>query len=327
MASQAAVPLTPAARASRVKRRALELGFDAAGIADLQPVPHAAALDRWLETGMAGTMRYLHRQAGHRKHPATIVPGATRAVVVTRNYYTPDPPRGPGTGQVAKYARGRDYHDGLRPALDQLRDLLIELGASPNRTRAFVDAGPVPERELAQRAGLGWIGKNTMLISPGRGSFFFLAAVLTDLDLGLDEPVTTDHCGTCTRCLEACPTEAFPAPRTLDATRCISYLTIEYHGATLPHPEHLGHWVFGCDVCQDVCPWNAKFAEPAPAGDPLGLDSARGLVPLDQIAQLTPDAFAREYQWTPVERTGLDGLQRNARAVADNTQEFRCRTP
>jgi epoxyqueuosine reductase len=327
MASQTPESLTPAGRSGLIKRRAVELGFDAAGIAGLEPIPHADAFDRWLEAGMAGTMRYLHRQAERRKQPATILAGATRAVVLTRNYYTPDRPPRPGTGRVAKYARGRDYHDGLRPALDALRQFLIELGASPARTRAYLDAGPVPERELAQRAGLGWIGKNTMLISPDRGSFFFLATILTDLDLAVDRPMTADHCGTCTRCLDACPTGALPEARVLDATRCISYLTIEYRGAALPDPRQVGNWVFGCDVCQDVCPWNLKFADPAPPGDPLHLDSAGGLVALDELLEMKPAAFDRRFGWTPFERPGLSGMQRNARAAAANTEDSRCPMP
>jgi epoxyqueuosine reductase len=327
MAPQAPESLTPAGRSGLIKRRAVELGFDAAGVSGLEPIPHADALDRWLEAGRAGTMRYLHRQAARRKQPATILSGATRAVVLTRNYYTPDPPPRPGTGRVAKYARGQDYHDGLRPALDALRQFLVELGASPARTRAYVDAGPVPERELAQRAGLGWIGKNTMLISPDRGSFFFLATILTDLDLAVDRPMTADHCGTCTRCLDACPTGALPEARVLDATRCISYLTIEYHGAALPDPRQVGNWVFGCDVCQDVCPWNLKFADPVPPGDPLHLDSAGGLVALDELLEMNPAAFDRRFGRTPFERPGLPGMQRNARAAAANTEDSRCPMP
>jgi epoxyqueuosine reductase len=327
MAPQAPESLTPAGRSGLVKRRAGELGFDAAGVAGLEPIPHADALDRWLEAGMAGTMRYLHRQADRRKRPATIVPGATRAVVVTRNYYTPDPPPRPGTGRVAKYARGRDYHHGLGPALDSLRQFLVDLGASPARTRAYLDAGPVPERELAQRAGLGWIAKNTTLISPDRGSYFFLATILTDLDLAVDRPMTADHCGTCTRCLDACPTGALPVARVLDATRCISYLTIEYRGAALPDPRQVGNWVFGCDVCQDVCPWNLKFADPAPPGDPLHLDSAGGLVALNELLEMDPAAFDRRFAPTPLERPGLPGMQRNARAAAANTEDSRCPMP
>jgi epoxyqueuosine reductase len=318
--------VTALERSARLKRRARELGFDAVGITDLSSPPHGDALDRWLADGMAGTMRYLHRQARRRKEPATIVPGATRAVVVTRGYHTPDPPPRPGAGRVAKYARGRDYHEALRRPLEELRRALIAEGADPDRTRAYADAGPVPERELAQRAGLGWIGKNTMLIAPDRGSFFFLAAVLTDLDLAVDAPVVADHCGTCTRCLEACPTGALPEPRVLDATRCISYLTIEYRGPVLPEPALVGDQVFGCDICQDVCPWNVKFATEA-GGEAHGFDSARGLIALHELVEMSPPDFDRRYGSTPLSRPGWDGMRRNARAAMTNAEERPCPTP
>jgi epoxyqueuosine reductase len=166
-----------------------------------------------------------------------------------------------------------------------------------------------------------------MLITPGRGSFFFLATVLTDLELATDPPVTADHCGTCTRCLDACPTGAFPEPRVLDATRCISYLTIEYRGTTLPDQPGVRQWIFGCDVCQDVCPWNEKFAQPAPAGAPLDLDRARGAIALDEVAALSPAAFDERFGWTAFERPGLAGLQRNARAIASSEEPSECQAP
>lgn len=309
MAPPAAAPLTPAERAARVKQRARDLGFDTVGITTLDPIPHADALDRWLAAGHAGTMRYLHRQATKRRDPSTIVPGASRAVVVTRNYYNADPTPEPGTGLVAKYARGRDYHDALATPLAALAATLVELGANPARTRAYVDAGPVPERELAWRAGLGWFGKNTMLIDPARGSFFFIASVLTDLDLATDQPFATDHCGTCTRCLEACPTDAFPAPGVLDATRCISYATIEHRG---PLPEVVaaarGEWVFGCDICNDVCPWNAKFASSDGA---MPMDPARARVKRDTFEHMDEGEFDGVFGHTPLERPGLAGMRRN----------------
>jgi epoxyqueuosine reductase len=324
MAPQDPRALTPAQRAEHVKRRARDLGFDGVGITHLDPPPHGDALDRWLGTGMAGTMRYMHRQAERRKRPATILEGAIRAVVMTRGYHTPDPPPKPGTGRVAKYARGRDYHTALRSPLETVRNTLIQLGATPRRTRSYVDAGPVPERELAQRAGLGWIGKNTMLLAPERGSYFFLAAILTDLELAPDPPFAADRCGTCTRCLDACPTGAFPEPRVLDATRCISYLTIEHRGDFPPEAPSTGEWLFGCDVCQEVCPWNAKFARAA--NDPvLAPDPQRATVPLDEFEGMTEPAFADRYGWTALERPGLTGLRRNARAVrAHVTREPTC---
>jgi epoxyqueuosine reductase len=277
-----------------VKQRARALGFASVGITDLGPVPHGDALDRWLEAGYAGTMRYMHRQASYRRNPSGIVPGAIRVIVVLYNYYRARPQDGTG-GQVARYAWGLDYHIGLAPVLEELSTFVASLGDAESVTRPYVDAGPVPERELAQRAGLGWIGKNTMLIDPERGSFTFIAAILTSVDLATDDPFEADRCGSCTRCLEACPTGAFPAERVLDATRCISYLTIEYRGAIPSHlADQMGEWVFGCDICQDVCPWNAKFARPTT--DPwLHLDGGHARLALDAFEQLDSTAFAEHY--------------------------------
>ncbi len=301
--------------AADVKDRALALGFSACGITDLRPTPHAQALDEWLTRGYAGTMRYLHRQAARRKEPQRIAPEARSAVVVLESYYTPDPPAGAARPKIAKYARGRDYHLAMRERLDRLAGWLVERGAAV--ARPYVDAGPVPERELAQRAGLGWIGKNTMLIRPGAGggSWFFIGAVLTDLPLDPDSPFETDHCGSCTRCLEACPTQAFPSPRVLDATRCISYLTIEHKG---PIPEEISGdlegWAFGCDICNDVCPWNVRFAEPTTVVDYEPRDTLAQAGP-DFFDQLSPEAFDQAFGDTPLERPGLEGMRRNWRTA------------
>jgi epoxyqueuosine reductase len=320
MAAQTAEPVTPAARAEAVKARARELGFVRAGVTTLVPVPHPDALDHWLAAGYAGTMGYMHRQAARRKAPARIVPGADRAVVVLYNYAHATPGNAGGRhGRVAAYARGRDYHEGLRPALRDLAGFIRALGPAGSVARPYVDAGPVPERELAQRAGLGWIGKNTMLIDPARGSFTLLASILTNVPLGIDAPFEADRCGTCTRCLDACPTGAFPAPRVLDATRCISYLTIEHRGAIPPSlATRMDDWVFGCDVCQDVCPWNRKFARDGEDAL-LGLDAGRAWVPLDAFARIDEAGFARQFGWTPMERPGLTGMRRNAAIAAVNT--------
>jgi epoxyqueuosine reductase len=320
MATEDPATLTATRRAVLVKHHALDLGFADVGITDLAPVPHGEALDRWLAAGMAGTMRYLHRQAAKRKEPSRIMPEATRVIVVLYNYAHDDPPPRPGCGKVARYARGADYHTALAAALDDLATYTCSLGPPTSRARWFVDAGPVPERELAQRAGLGWIGKNTMLISPQRGSFTFLATVLTNVDLAADAPFAPDRCGSCTRCLEACPTQAFPEPRVLDATRCISYLTIEYRGEI---PSQLAgemdNWVFGCDICQDVCPWNEKFARPN-ATPIVALTPDRASVPLDEFAGLDEPRFAARHGWTPLERPGLAGMRRNAAIAARNAE-------
>lgn len=267
----------------------------------------------------------MHRQAAKRIEPRRIAPGATRAIVVTRNYYRHDPPEKPGTGLVAKYARGRDYHDALRGPLTALAEFVHSLGGDGSVVRTYVDAGPVPERELAQRAGLGWIGKNTMLIDPERGSFFFLATVLTNVDLAVDLPFEADRCGSCRLCLDACPTDAFPEARVLDSRRCISYLTIEYQGERFPDDVSagVGDWVFGCDVCQDVCPWNEKFAREA-ADDVLALDAALARLELTEFESMDQEQFDRRYGWTPLERPGLAGMRRNARVARHNQPAPQC---
>jgi epoxyqueuosine reductase len=301
--------MNPVEQTVEVKRRATALGFDAVGVTTLEPNAHGGELARWLGAGYAGTMTYLQRQAEKRKEPARIMPEARAAVVTLTNYYHRTAQHG-----VAQYAWSPDYHDVLGARLEQLADAIREVvpGAV---TRCYVDAGPVPERELAQRAGLGWIGKNMMLIHPEIGSFTFIGVVLTDADLAPDLPFDADRCGTCRRCLDACPTDAFPEPHVLDSRRCISYLTIEHRGAfNAQQRGDVGEWVFGCDVCQDVCPWNVSFAQAttdsglAPRPDVQAPDLA-GLL------AMSGDGFARRYGDTPFARPGLAGMRRNAAAV------------
>jgi epoxyqueuosine reductase len=317
MAPQGNAPLTAGRRAQLVKAHAAALGFARTGIADLAATAHGDALHAWLARGMAATMQYMERQAERRADPALIAPGATRAVVVTRNYYSEDPPAAPGTGRVARYARGRDYHGALRRPLADLANYVKSLGSPDTIARAYCDAGPVPERELAQRAGLGWVGKNTMLIDPTAGSFFFLAVILTNLDLALDLPFEADRCGSCRRCLDACPTDAFPAERVLDARRCIAYLTIEHRGAVESvAADLLGDWVFGCDVCQEVCPWNVKFARAAE--DPaLETDPSLARLDLTRLAEISDAEFQKGFGHTALRRARAAGMRRNARLLAE----------
>lgn len=297
--------------AADVKRHAADLGFVACGITDLADNPHGAELDAWLAAGYGGTMRYLHRQARRRREPRLIVAEARSAVVVLDNYYYDVPQEPP---LVAKYSRGSDYHVTTLNRLNALAEFLTDCGAQV--ARPFVDAGPVPERELAQRAGLGWIGKNTMLIRPGLGSYTFIGTILTDLELDRDHPFEADRCGSCTRCLDACPTEAFVAPRVLDATKCISYLTIEHKG---PIPEELADrfegWAFGCDICNDVCPWNVRFATESTVPE---FRPRQDLADAGEtyFEDLTEEEFARRFGDTPFERPGLAGMRRNWRAAA-----------
>ncbi len=312
-------------RTVALKRRALEMGFDGAGIASLERSAHADELDQWLAAGYAGSMAYLHRQADRRKHPARIMPDARVAVVTLTNYFhgSPHPGLAPGVsttaGKVAQYAWSGDYHTVIGRRLEQLATAVREI-APGARTRCYVDAGPAPERELAQRAGLGWIGKNTMLIHPTIGSFTFIGVIFTDAELVPDLPFQADRCGTCRRCLDACPTDAFVESRVLDARRCISYLTIE-HAAPFSDDERrmVGDWLFGCDVCQDVCPWNVTFAEPT--SDPEL--AVRGEVAAPDLAALLaaePEEFERRFGDTAFERPGASGLRRNAAAVSANRQ-------
>lgn len=299
--------------AQAIKVRARELGFIACGITHPGPSAYADRLDEWLAKGYAGTMRYLHRQARRRKDPRLIAPQARSVVVVLDNYYTPDEETDRRPPRIAKYARGKDYHSVTQRRLRQLAEFLRAQGAELSRT--YADAGPVPERELAQRAGLGWIGKNTMLINPGAGSFFFIGSVFTDLVLEPDAPYELEHCGSCTRCLDACPTGALLEPRLLDATRCISYLTIEQKG---PIPDPLAArfegYAFGCDICNDVCPWNQRFARPTsvtefqPRRQPVEIGPTF-------FQDMTEQEFTERFGDTPFERPGLEGMRRNFRAA------------
>lgn len=316
--SSAATTRARTSLAQLVKAQALGLGLDLVGVAALGPVESAAAFDAWLAQGYAGEMHYLARGAGTRHDTRLPVPDAVSAVVVGFDYGGREP-----SGPVARYARGHDYHDVL---LDRLRELHRWLEAhlgEPVRGKAYVDTGPILERDLARRAGLGWFGKNTNLVHPRRGSYFFLGALLVGLDLEPDAPFAADRCGTCTRCLDACPTGALAAPRTLDATRCVSYLTIELRGE-IPEAlrEPIGELLYGCDICQEVCPWNVRFARELPDESPyaprevLAGRDARALA--REILGMNQDEFSAAFRGSPMKRAKLRGLKRNAAVVLGN---------
>jgi epoxyqueuosine reductase len=304
-------------KAVEIKRLGAELGFSAVGIGPLDRNAHADELDRWLADGHAGTMTYLHRQAEKRKDPRRIMPGAKAAVVTLTNYFHGSRVASPAaTPRVAQYAWSSDYHDVLGERLEQLATAIRER-VPGSTTRCYVDAGPVPERELAQVAGLGWIGKNMMLIHPEIGSFTFIGVVLTDAALEPDAPFDADRCGTCRRCLDACPTQAFLGPRDLDARACISYLTIEHRGEfDETQRAQVGDWLFGCDVCQDVCPWNVSFARETL--DPVFAPQPEVARPdVRALATMNESEFQHRYDRTPFTRPGHDGMRRNAAALLD----------
>jgi epoxyqueuosine reductase len=305
------VSLTALALTGAVKARARELGFDRVGVGPATPPPHGPAFEAWLEAGYAGTMDYLARGRADRLEPARLLAGARSVIAVALSYKPPADD--PGWDGVASYARGRDYHDVLRGRLTSLAAFTRE--AAPGvATRVAVDTSAVLERDLASLAGLGWIGKNTNLLAPDLGSLFFIGIVLTTADLVADERLP-DRCGTCTACLDACPTRAFPAPYVLDARRCISYLTIEHRGEIDEAlREDIGEWLFGCDVCQDVCPWNAKAAASAePAFRPPA-----PLEPPSVLLALTPEEFRARFRGSAMTRTKRAGLARNAALILGN---------
>ncbi len=300
-----------------IKAKAKALGFALVGIAPAADADGFERLRDWLARGFAGEMAYMNRREEARRHPSAILLTVRSVVMVAMNYKPAEVGEvAPLHGRVARYARGADYHDVLRDRLNQL--LAWVRGQAPGcEGRGVVDTAPLLERDFARRAGLGWFGKNTMLIDKRLGSYFFLGALLLDLALSPDAPHESSHCGTCTACLDACPTAAFVSPGVLDARRCISYLTIELKGS-VPESlrEPLGDWVFGCDICQEVCPWNQK----APVGTELAF-SRRELETLDLIAVLgyNEDDFHRRFRDTALFRSKRRGLLRNAALVLGNS--------
>jgi epoxyqueuosine reductase len=317
-----------ASLSEQIKARARDLGFSMAGIAPAHPSSQLDAYLRWVEAGMHGTMGYLARpdRIARRREPGLILTGARSLVVVGLDYYTVTLPdavaRNPARGRFSNYAWAVDYHDLMLERLEALASFLRHKAGTAVAARAYVDTGAILERSHAAQAGLGFTGKNTMLIHPRRGSYFFLGEIITDLALDYDEvdERAAPGCGTCTRCLAACPTDAFPRPYVLDARRCISYLTIEHEGF-IPTALRLlmGNWVYGCDVCQEVCPWQ-RFSRPTPfyeAFSPIDLD--RAAPPLTDLLTLTDQSFAVRFDGTAVKRTGRARLVRNACIAAGNS--------
>ncbi len=338
-----------------VKEKAYELGFDIIGIAPAKRAPHADAYTSWVDSGYAATMHYMTRDVARRKDPRQVLPGAHSVVVVGLSYFVADPPadlwNDPSRGRIARYAWGTDYHEVMLPRLRQLADFIARQTRREVQSRLYVDTGSVLERDFAAQAGLGFIGKNTCLINPTMGSYLFLGEILVNLELDYDEPATDSGaqikfeaprgpminsgggrgagvsspptqrvatCGACTRCLETCPTYAFPAPYVLDSNRCISFLTIELKGSIpLELRSLIGNWIFGCDVCQSACPWPRRFSRPSRLPF-LDFDPEQIAPKLLDLITLSDDEFRARFRQTPLWRTKRRGLLRNVAVALGN---------
>lgn len=297
-----------------VKQTSQQLGFDYCGIAKAQPLTDdARKLEQWLNKGMHGTMKYMENYFELRVDPTKLVPGAKSVITLMLNYF-PHEQQHLQAPKISKYAFGNDYHEVIRSKLNML---LIQLREKLGNIqgRGFVDSAPVLERAWAQKSGLGWVGKNGNLISKQNGSFFFLATLITDLELEYDDPIAKDFCGSCTKCIDACPTNAILPNKVIDGSRCISYFTIELKEMLIPEEvsSKLNNWMFGCDVCQDVCPWN-RFSKPHteanfnPIPEILNLTS-------NEWEALSEDSFRKIFKQSPLKRSKFAGIQRNLKLI------------
>lgn len=309
-----------------LKAKAVSLGFALSGVCPAVEATGFGRFQEWLASGYAGQMHYLRKREEAYRHPRGVLKSVRSVLMLALPYRSVEPAEcGLGEGRISRYAWGPgDYHHVIHDKLHQLADWLREREPAAE-CRGVVDSAPLLEREFAVLAGLGWIGKNTLLLNKPAGSYFFLAALLTNLDLVADRAFETDHCGTCRACLDACPTQAFPRPHVLDATRCISYLTIELRDA-IPaelRPE-MGDWLFGCDVCQDVCPWNHR----APISGELAFQPPADENPVDllKLFELDEAAFRERFRHSPLWRTKRRGILRNAAIVLGNQREERATT-
>ena len=297
-----------------MKNGATGLGFDYCGIAKALPLEEdSRRLEQWLNKGMQGGMQYMENHFDMRINPAKLVPGAKSVITLLKNYFPSDSQQ-PGIPKISKYAFGKDYHEVIR---DQLKKYIeyIKLEIGDVHGRGFVDSAPVLERTWAQKSGLGWIGKNGNLITKQSGSFFFIATLITDLELEYDDAFAKDYCGTCTRCLDACPTDAILPGKVVDGSKCISYFTIELKEMLIPREVKgkLENWLFGCDICQDVCPWN-RFSQPhreiefTPIPEILNLSA-------NEWEAMTEQAFRKLFRESSLSRAKYSGIMRNLRFI------------
>lgn len=318
---------------NKLRTEAARLGFSLFGVTGAAPPGSLPVYLRWLDSGYHGEMAYLavERAVERRANPALILPEVKSIILLGLRYPKSNPvkltPSVRLTGQVAAYAWGRDYHDIIPPRLEQLTAFMQHETGSAAVSRAYTDTGPILERDLASRAGLGWIGRNSCLIDPKTGSYYLLAELFTSLELEPDAPFRTDHCGTCRRCIDACPTQCILPNRIIDARRCISYLTIENKGSIpVGLRPAVGSWVFGCDVCQQVCPWNLRFADDTydpelqPDADVASPDLLRDLT-------LTPQEFNRRFKMSPIRRAKRRGYLRNIAVALGNSTSYEAVAP
>ena len=297
-----------------IQERAHELGFELVGITPAQESQTIQRYKQWIANRYAGEMGYLERHLPLKEDPRTLLQEAKSIISLAMNYYTVDPPealtKDPGRGQISRYAWGDDYHDVIRERLLHLVEFIKDKGETELKSRVFVDSGPILEREYAQKAKLGWIGKNTNLINWRTGSWYFLAEVLVSIDLDYDLPPLIGSCGSCTKCIEACPTDAIIEPNLLDSRLCISYLTIELKNSI---PKELrpkmGNLIFGCDICQEVCPWNSKAI---PTAEPAFRPRNGNLAPeLLSLIGMTQTEFSKRFKGSPIKRAKRRGFLRN----------------
>ena len=291
-----------------IKEAAAQLGFDFCGIAKATELTEdARKLEAWLSKGYHGEMKYMENYFAERTDPRVLVPGAKSVITFLKNYY-PTQTQAQGLPKIAKYAYGEDYHEVIRQQLFELLDSMRQM-IGPIEGRGFVDSAPVLERAWAKKSGAGWIGKNGHLIQPTAGSFFFIATLIVDLELIYDDPITKDYCGSCTACVDACPTQAILPDKTIEANHCISYFTIELKQSEITTDRNYQDWAFGCDVCQDVCPWNRfSKAHQEPHFKPL-----TGLLQMqsDDWMQIEETTFKARFKKSPLLRAKLKGIQRN----------------
>jgi epoxyqueuosine reductase len=302
---------------SFIKKTAAALGFDHCGIARAEKLDDdARRLEQWLAQGMQGTMHYMENYFDMRVDPQRLVPGARSVITLLKNYF-PSEQQQPGVPKISKYAFGKDYHEVIKKKLNALISMIKE-NIGDIHGRGFVDSAPVLERTWAQRSGLGWVGKNGNLINKQSGSFYFIATLISDLALEYDDPFAKDYCGTCTRCIDACPTDAILPGKIVDGSKCISYFTIELKEMLIPGEMKgkFDNWMFGCDTCQDVCPWN-RFSKPHQEKE---FTPIAGLLDLsnNEWENMTEESFRKLFSDSPLRRTKYKGIQRNLQFIRES---------